>query len=346
MQNTYVITNRQKKGRSYGNEPTSDGSLDFLVAQGEYVDAVTKFKSKSKDDFLKSLLSDLKQLKKEGEAQAALYIHGYNTDFKEDLEEMAVLGKNLKKAGYPGIIIGFNWPSHGRKLGYLGDRDNARDSVSAFIHLMHLLKEIRQPADQCWIDLSLIAFSMGCYLLREGLHYFAKHVGYPLNDIYFNQTILFGADISFDSLERNEQGAWISSFSHRVTTYFSIHDPVLGLSRNIKHFGKRRLGRRGPDPNRYDALPENVVAVDGKYVATNENIKKYGGGSVHDANFYIPDLLKDMVATLSSVDRAVITNRAEVPGSARRAYVLQPEGHGTVATAASGHTAKPHVEIS
>lgn len=319
---TYVVTNRIRKGTSYGADPEPRGGLHFLVAPGRYTKNPQKFREVSRDAFRDQLLAVLKPMAtNEQRAQAAVYIHGYNNNFEQALEELNEIGTNLaRRAGYKGLVIGFTWPSEGRTLDYLEDRDDARESVTGFVHLMHLIKAIRMPAEECFVDVSMLAHSMGNYVLREGLDYFWKHVGYPWDDIYFTQALMFAADIAYDSLESGGSGQAISSFSHRVTAYYSIHDDILGLSARVKHFGTRRLGRSGPEG--YGKLPENVVGVDCSGVATPGNAEKFEAGSVHSSYRSIPAILKDFVATMAGQDRAAIPNRAEIQGSGRKGYVL------------------------
>lgn len=318
---TYVITNRIRKNGTYGEDPEPRGVLHYLVAPGSYNKNRGQFQEISLDAFRDQLLDALKAMVKNGKnAQAAIYIHGYNNNFQDALEELNEIGTNLSGVGYDGLVIGFSWPSEGKTLEYLEDRDDARESVTGFVHVMHLIKSVRMPAEKCFVDVSMLAHSMGNYVLREGLDYFWKHVGYPWDDIYFAQTLMFAADIAYDSLKSGGSGQAISSFSHRLTFYYSIHDDVLGLSTSVKHFGSRRLGRSGPES--YDDLPENVVGVDSSKVANPDNAEKFKADGVHSSYRVIPDILKDFVATMSGQDRAAIPNRTEIPGTKRKGFTL------------------------
>lgn len=227
---TYVVTNRIREGNSYGEDPEPRGELHFLVAPGKYTKNPRRFKEVPLSEFKDQLLGTLRGKAVNGKhAQAAIYIHGYNNNFRDALEELNEIGTNLaKRAKYDGLVIGFTWPSEGKTLAYIEDRDDARESVTGFVHLMHLIKEIRMPAEECFVDVSMLAHSMGNYVLREGLDYFWKHVGYPWDDIYFTQMLMFAADIAYDSLKSGGSGQAISSFSHRVTFYYSNYDDVLG----------------------------------------------------------------------------------------------------------------------
>ncbi|MEK6204194.1 MAG: alpha/beta hydrolase, partial [Amylibacter sp.] len=47
--------------------------------------------------------------------EAVIFIHGYNNNYQESIDEIVDLEKNLKEIiGYNPIIIGFSWPSSGR----------------------------------------------------------------------------------------------------------------------------------------------------------------------------------------------------------------------------------------
>ena len=318
MSKSYMITNRRKRKKTYGSEPEKRGELYFLTAANSYDNNWEKYNEVEKANFKDSLFEDLKNIQKRDEpAKMAIFIHGYNTSFDEAVAGYSSFGKSLKNHNWDGLLVGYSWPSEGTSLGYIEDRDDARESVTGFVHLMNLIKLVRMPAEKCYIDVSMISHSMGNYVLREGLSYFSKQVGYPRNDIYFTQTLLLGADISYNSLELDGSGRSICDFSHRVTAYFNKNDNVLGLSRGVKHFGNRRLGRSGPSD--YSKLPQNVVAVDCCKVANKEICKK---SSIHSSYFVISEELNDFVSTMNGIDRGAIPGRLEIAGTNRCGFQL------------------------
>ncbi|TOQ50659.1 hypothetical protein CGG93_25365, partial [Vibrio parahaemolyticus] len=73
---------------------------------------------------------------------------------------------------YSPIIVGFSWPSTGKTLNYLSDREEVRDSVGAFTRFLKDINDfiIKNERD-CFSTTFCIAHSMGNYLLRKGMEY-------------------------------------------------------------------------------------------------------------------------------------------------------------------------------
>lgn len=344
MPDWYMITNRKWNGRRgrYDNEPQSHGGLDFLCSTRNKPKSAKGFQRINVREFAKKLIEELRILANHnGENRRpvlACYIHGFNNDFDDALEEYVQLWDSITRVrkpkeenGFYGIIVGFTWPSEGSKLGYLEDRDDARESVSAFLHMMHILRAVADANTQptlggnrslsadnvlngCPADVVILAHSMGNYVLREGLHYFAKHEGYPRGSTLVKQTLMLAPDISYTSFNPGGKGQSISDYSYRVTVYYSHLDDVLGLSTWAKHFGNRRLGRQGPkDTN--TMLPD-VVALDCQHFADNKHAKKHRT-SVHGSYRFVDEILGDIVDTMHGVDRVAIPGRKLHPSRLR-----------------------------
>lgn len=64
------------------------------------------------------------------------------------------------------------------------------------------------------------------------------------------------------------------------------------------------------------------MGIDCSRVATPENAEKFKADGVHSSYRFIPDILKDFVATMSGQDRTAISNRTEIPGTGRKGFVL------------------------
>jgi hypothetical protein len=93
-------------------------------------------------------------------------------------------------------------------------------------------------------------------------------------------------------------GDAIANLTYRVTALYTGRDPVLGLSAGLKHFGKRRLGRSGLDPNYL--VPDNVWDYNctALFPADTPNI--------HSAYFDAPETLALMAKILTGIDRTLI----------------------------------------
>ncbi|WP_265501473.1 alpha/beta hydrolase [Paracoccus beibuensis] len=94
-------------------------------------------------------------------AGIGLYVHGYNHTFPEALYRLVQLSVD---AGTGGVPVLFSWPSAGRPLGYLADRDAAafsRDALSRT--LIDLVAKARGGT------VSVTAHSLGALLTMESL---------------------------------------------------------------------------------------------------------------------------------------------------------------------------------
>jgi esterase/lipase superfamily enzyme len=228
-----------------------------------------------------------------------------------------------KVIGYSPVLVGFSWPSSGKTAAYLSDRDEARDSVGAFTRFVIDMNKLSQSNEQdCFSTTFCIAHSMGNYLLRKGLEYMSDNIGSPVGRMLFDETVLMAPDIASKDIESDGKGKYIALFSRRVHVYYSRHDRALKAS-SAKRFGGNRLGRHGADD--YENLSGNVVLVNAGAYANSDAIDGYKDRekkqvSVHSSHRYHPGILRDVVQTLSSIDRDLIQGREPVPsdGDSRR----------------------------
>ncbi len=327
---TFVITNREPNDEgSFGNDPQRGGALSFLLGAERYARHPRDLRTVERDEFVADLREEL--TRRHGPERQAVplpvYIHGFNNNFHEALAEGHEIGTGLERHGHLGPVLLFSWPSEGKTLEYWEDRDDARESVSGFKHFLSILRALRAPEEPPAVEASLLAHSMGNYVLREGAHYYRKQIGYPLNDIHFTQTLMLAPDLAYDSFAPDKTGRAIANLSHRVTIYHSRFDNVLGLSSGVKHFGARRLGRSGPRDLTH--LPQNVLSVDCAYVNNSDY--------VHGAYRSLDVLLQDYIATMEGADRAAIVHREEIAGSGRAGFRLRPPG----SVAARGGVVRP-----
>lgn len=256
-----------------------------------------------------------------------LYVHGYNNDFKDAVEEYLELDDNLRAAAppaaappdtYSGVQVGFSWPSAGRVTGYPHDRREAVDSILGLYTLLRSFKNITTQ-QECIAETAIVAHSMGNYVLEETLAYLADELGAPPGGGLIDQTLMLAADVDNDILQPGGLGEAIANFSYRVTSYYSRHDDTLRKSQRLKHKGKRRLGRNGPES--YPGLMDNVVAIDCRNFA-NDAAAQELDTSVHSSYKRSPRILADMRSTMLGVDREVVPGRQMVEGTDRRGYLL------------------------
>jgi esterase/lipase superfamily enzyme len=274
------------------------------------------FKKSGKNGFKVLLLKEINRLRDEEgirTPKVGVYIHGYNNDYQDSIDELADLEERLQAAnGTPLILIGFSWPSSGRVTHYLSDREEARDSVGAFSRfLLDINSFVSEQKRICFSTTFCIVHSMGNYLLRKGMEYLSDELGTPNGRLIFNETLMLAPDISSKDIEKEHKASYISNFSRRVHVYYSKSDRVVKAS-SVKRFGSNRLGRHGA--NNYDNLPENVVLIDSANFANQSEVeilsKKLNKSvSVHSSYKYHDSILADMLQVISSIDRDLIVNR-------------------------------------
>jgi len=323
-----MVTPRRADGDGYSDEEQTGYRFHYLrdYLAGEVgADGFANGGGSKKDrrKFEAALLSELMRLKNDegvSTPKVGLYLHGYNNDWQDSIDELVDLHAALRKTlGYDPVLVGFSWPSSGKTKKYLSDREEVRDSVPAFVRLLRDVNEflVRNERD-CFSTSYCIAHSMGNYLLRKGLEYVSDHLGQPIGRAMFSETVMLAPDLASGDIEHDGKGRYIAEFSRRVHVYYSKFDRALKAS-SAKRFGANRLGRHGPDD--YMGLSSNVVAVDARNFANSDSVKaeelKDRRGkkvSVHSSHRYHPRILRDIADVLSSIDRTQIGGREEVEG--------------------------------
>lgn len=314
----FMVTNRRIAKGEYGDEEKPNYKFDYLYGHLNGAPGQDGFQSKGRRGFETALLRELLRLRdQQGIAtpKIGFYLHGYNNDYQDSIDEIYDLHAALADAiGYEPVIVGFSWPSSGATIEYLEDREEVRDSIPAFVRF---LKDINGFIDRnrrdCFATSYCIAHSMGNYLLRKGMEYLSDNLGSPAGRMMFNETVMMAPDLAAKDIELDGKGRYIADFSRRVHVYYSKHDRALKAS-SAKRFGQNRLGRHGA--NDYGNLPGNVVLVDTVKYANRGSIDDHNltdrrgdGVSVHSSHRYHPNILADAVQVLSSIDRDLITTR-------------------------------------
>jgi len=313
----FMVTNRRIIDGKYGDEERLKEKFEYQYAYNKKKRGEDKFEKTGKKGFETALLAELQRLKDEEKIntpKVGIYLHGYNNDYQDSIDEIYDLEKSLKGLyGYSPVIVGFSWPSSGKTINYLSDREEVRDSVGAFTRfLIDTNKLATQNEKDCFSTTFCIAHSMGNYLLRKGLEYLSDYLGTPTGRLLFQETVLLAPDLSSKDIEIDGKGSYIADFSRRVHVYYSKHDRALKAS-SAKRFGGNRLGRHGA--NNYNNLSGNVVVIDAKKYANSDAIsgsldRNKDQVSVHSSHRYHKDILSDITQVLASVDREQIKKRA------------------------------------
>lgn len=189
---------------------------------------------------LKTELSDVDPK----ERQVLIYLHGFNTTFKEAAQRAASIGYHVKIHS----TAFFSWPSQGGMSKYWADKDLAdlsTDNIADFI--------IKTHAESGAARVHLIAHSMGNYALL-GAMYRPKMQQAIKDGLRFGQVILAAPDVETGRFERDV--GLLATIAERVSIYVSDGDRALTLSRNVAS-GLARAGLRPPV-----VVIENIDTVD------------------------------------------------------------------------------------
>jgi esterase/lipase superfamily enzyme len=324
----WMITDRAIKNGA----PTGDqGPLKYFVADQGPLDNFKNWQSLSADAFKKLLVAAADQFptlphaQHEQQSHVTFFIHGYNNGWDAAARRYQKLCADLYsgKNGL-GLCISFDWPSLGSVLGYLPDRDHARDCagdlVTIFSELYDWLLDKQadaadDPADACKAKISVISHSMGNYVMQKAMAAAWTRKNQPLLVSLVNQLVMVAADVDNDLFESGasdgSDGDAVANLTYRVTSLYSGRDAVLGASAGLKHFGTRRLGRSGLAV-RPPAGKDNVWDVDcsGFFPAS------VAGMDIHGAYFDNAGVLKLLGDILRGIDRSVLDSTGATKGNA------------------------------
>jgi len=328
MPDYWMISNRAISNGVPGSE---QGPLTFYVANaGANLQDFASWQAIPADQF-KSLLvlaanqfPALSQDDNENQSHITLLVHGYNVGWTD----AAKMYQSLCSALYTGlsslgICISFDWPSRGSVIDYLPDRAHA---VACAADLANLLSElydwmldkqqaaIDNPANACKAKVSLIAHSMGNYLLQKAMASAWTRKNKPLLASLLNQLIMVAADVDNDLFQPGSEDATdgnaLANLSYRITALYSGRDAVLGASAGLKHFGTRRLGRSGlavSPPTGTDNVWNNDCSSFFPPDVT--------GLLIHGAYFHHEGTLALMRQLLRGIDRGVLDKSGALKGN-------------------------------
>ncbi|WP_299818947.1 alpha/beta hydrolase [uncultured Jannaschia sp.] len=162
-----------------------------------------------------------------GDAEAVLFVHGYNNTFAEGVYRHAQIAWDY---GLEGPQIHFAWASAGHPLGYAYDRDSAlvaRDALADLI--LRLLADGRTR-------LTVAGHSMGWFLVMEALRQIALMGRRAMLDRLAG-VALISPDIDLDLFLA--QAAILSPLPQPFAVAVARNDRLLGLSSRLARGGTR-----------------------------------------------------------------------------------------------------------
>lgn len=316
MPKYWMITNRNVTGDTLGDDCSE--TLRFFTTDSNAVDKLTNWTSRTAKQFRDELLAVanafplVPETEHERQKHVTLFIHGYNNTW----EDAAKRYKGITDSLYAGtnglgVCVLFTWPSNGLTSGYLPDRSDARTSGPALARVCNSLYEQamlmqERAADGtalCRAKVSIIAHSMGNFVLQNALYYTWERNNKPLLVSLINQCVMVAADVDNDLFAAGEQvgtgrAEGIANLCYRITALYSGRDSVLGVSAGLKHFGKRRLGRSG--------LADDVAQPDNVWDFDCSPLFPARERDIHSAYFWTPATLAVMRMVLQGYDRSLV----------------------------------------
>src|ERR1043166_7156927 len=323
MPKYWLVSDRNNGGTGQGLNTTRAG-LTYWISDGGDLTQIGNWNSVSAAQFQTLLAGAADQfpanVPNEEQAHVTLLVHGFNVNFEsatkfyQKVSDSRFTGPNSLQ----GLCVLYDWPSLGSVAGYWPDRATARACAADLTNILStlydwLLKKqtatITNPANACKAKVSMIAHSMGNYVLQKAMAAAWTRNNQPLLASLLNQLVMVAADVDNDLFDAgapdNNDGQAIANLTYRISALYSGRDSVLGMSAGMKHFGKRRLGRSGLD--RTTLEPDNVCDLDcSPLFAKNEK-------NIHSAYFWTPRTQQVLTAVLRGYDRQIIADKYGLP---------------------------------
>ena len=340
MPKYWLISDRNNGGTGNGRNVAG---LSFFVSDSSGpLDDIANWRKVTHDQFRTLLIAAADALPErppgdnENQSHVTLLVHGFNVSFEHSTSFYQHLhGQLFDGPGSLGLCVLYDWPSFGNIIGYEPDREHARqcaDDLTAVLSELYdwLLQKQRDAltatraavrgratdVTPCKAKVSVIAHSMGNYLLQKALAHAWTRKNQPLYASLINQFLMVAADVDNDLFDTgapdNDDGNAIANFVYRITALYSGRDAVLGASAGLKHFGARRLGRSGlahhPPLVTSPPATDNVWVVDCSSFFPDASFSLPGIGSVdiHGAYFVTTGTIELMRQVLRGLNRRVL----------------------------------------
>jgi esterase/lipase superfamily enzyme len=210
----------------------------------------------------------------ESERDAVVFLHGYNTTFKNAALRAAQLGADL---GISGVMAFYSWPSKGALRSYAADAASIEASEGAITDYLTTVASVSEAK-----KIHIIAHSMGNRALLRAVNRIATTAS-ARSGRHFNQIILAAADV--DAGVFRSLSAAYGTVADRTTMYVGPGDMALKMSSFLHSFP--RVGFTPP-----------VMVVPGVDTVSVENLDLMGLG--HGYVSEMRELLSDIHALLKN----------------------------------------------
>ena len=200
---------------------TPDPRTDFLTTNVVPYDDAPAFRAE-----LRRSLAALPPSQRE----VTVFTHGFNNTFAEGLYRIAQMSNDLE---FPGLTVHYSWPSVGKPLAYVRDRDSilfARDGFE------QLLNEVAAAGAQRII---IVGHSMGGALTMETLRQMAIRGDRKVRPRIAG-VLLLSPDLDIDVF--HSQAEAIGKLPQPFVIFTSRKDRALALAARLTGVRRERLG--------------------------------------------------------------------------------------------------------
>ncbi len=226
--------------------------------------------------------------RKSAPGRGLVFIHGFNTDFREAIEDTARLAHLYEVSGAYCV----SWPAlHVEKISIDHYRADKRKATASAQFALSALRELltflvsRKKAELP--ILQIVAHSMGNYVLGQAVQRInAKNSNIVKSDL-FEGAILIAADEADNALSRGKPLAPLLKLAKKVAVYYYGSDWALTASR-IVNKGWAPLGIWGPRD--LANLPGQITSIDCSRVALENAEDDTGHGYLRTAPKVIADI--------------------------------------------------------
>ena len=214
------------------------------------------------------------KLRKLNTKSLLIFVHGFNTGFRDAALRTAQMAYDLK---FPGVPFFYSWPSARSLLAYWQDEEAARFSESVFEQLLDELSALPTT------DIYIIAHSMGNRIVGHALE---TRVKLGKDTSRLRELLLAAPDINADLFNKIIAPKLAAMHGTRTTVYASSSDVALRISKVVHGF--RRLGETTDGISVYPGL-ETVDASGATSMA-----RDYGHLYITDS----PSVLRDIATVI------------------------------------------------
>ncbi|NSX54068.1 alpha/beta hydrolase [Parasulfitobacter algicola] len=309
----YIFSVRRVRQNAFDNEP---GSTYFLAVPGTADDLLPNQAMGRPGQMPKTwrnAVMDDACPNHSGHGEIVFYVHGFNTTTQNTLARHRLIKNGLRRQGFKGTVVSFDWPAADKALNYLEDRTDAKETARRLVDDgIRVFAQMQTP--ECGINLHIMAHSMGCYVVREAFDDADDRRSIASTNWSVSQMLFVSADVSAASMAaENPKSASLYRHCMRLTNYANPYDGILSLS-DVKRIGAApRAGRVGLPQN----APQKAVNVDvGAYYDENRVQFQDLEFPAHSWYFYDETFMRDAFCTITGeIDRNAIPTRTGIRNS-------------------------------